>query len=294
MTNFEIDRRIGTLAKEEREALAQIVALIAEALTRKTWAEFGYADCYAWLTLGHGYSNGAAHRRICAAKLMQAVPAVEEKIASGVLQLSNLAIAQSAIGKEERRTGEKVESEKKRELLKSLESKTTPQAQSETAKAFPELELAKVDSLKATRDAWTLTVTLTHEEKASLDRARELLSHAEPDASWAQIIARLAKEEIKRRDPNEKQKRADARGVTLRGKRAVILARSNGQCEYIHHEGGRRCESRLRIEIDHIKPKAFGGGDDIENSRALCRKHNVLAAERALGREKANAWRLAT
>ena len=293
MTNIELDHRIGTLAKEERAALAQVVALIAEALTRKTWEEFGYADCYAWLTQGHGYSNGAAHRRICAAKLMQAVPAVEEKLASGLLQLSNRAIAQSAIGKEERRTGVKLEPEKKRELLARLESKTVPQAQTETAKAFPELEPANVESLKATRDVWTLTVTFTHEEKALLDRARELLSHAEPEGSWAKLIGRLASEEIKRRDPIEKQKRAGARGVTPTGKRTAILARSNGQCEHVHDETGRRCESRLRIEIDHIKPKAFGGGDEIENLRALCRKHNVLAAENALGRKEANAWRRA-
>ena len=52
MTNIELDDRIGSLAKKEREALAQFVTLIAEALTRKTWAEFGYADCYAWLTKG--------------------------------------------------------------------------------------------------------------------------------------------------------------------------------------------------------------------------------------------------
>lgn len=293
MTNIELDRRIGTLAKEERAALAQVVALIAEALTRKIWTEFGFADCYAWLTKGHGYSNGAAHRRICAAKLMQAVPAVEEKLASGVLQLSNLATAHSAIGKEERRTGKKITTEKKRELLHSLESKTAPQAQSETAKTVPELELTKVDSLKATRDAWTLTVTLTREQKALLDRARELLAHAEPEASWAQIIARLAKDEVKRLDPIEKQKRADARGVTA-GKRIIVLARSNGQCEHVHRETGKRCESRIRIEVDHIKPKAFGGGDEVENLRALCRHHNIIAAERAMGLEKAKAWRKAS
>ena len=72
---------------------------------------------------------------------------------------------------------------KKRELLKSLESKTAPQAQSETAKAFLELELAKRDIFKALGNAWTLTVTLTHEENTQLDRARELLSHAEREAS---------------------------------------------------------------------------------------------------------------
>jgi len=295
VTNLELDRRIGTLAKQEREALSQIVALIAEALTRKTRLDFGFADCYAWLTKGHGCSNGAAHRRICAAKLMQAVPAVEEKIASGALQISNLAIAHSAIRKEEQRTGSKVELEEKGELIASLESKTAPQAQIETAKAFPQLEPPKVDALKATHDGWTLTVTLTHGEKALLDRARELLSHTEPWASWAKIIARLALEEVKRRDPVEKQKRGDARGVTATGSlRTAVFARANGQCEHVHHETGRRCESRMRLEIDHVQPKAFGGGDEFENLRGLCRNHNAWAAERALGRSKANAWRRAS
>ena len=45
------------------------------------------------------------------------------------------------------------------------------------------------------------------------------------------------------------------------------------------------CGSRYRIQIDHVKPRALGGKNEIPNLRALCQTHNLLMAERTLGFE---------
>ncbi|MGZ3698894.1 MAG: HNH endonuclease [Bdellovibrionota bacterium] len=49
--------------------------------------------------------------------------------------------------------------------------------------------------------------------------------------------------------------------------------------------GGRRCESRYALEIDHILPVAHGGSHAPENLRVLCRAHNLQQAVEKLGPE---------
>ena len=56
--------------------------------------------------------------------------------------------------------------------------------------------------------------------------------------------------------------------------RKYIWERDDGQCAYIHHETKRRCASRYLLQIDHIKPFAFGGKTESENLRLLCAGHN--------------------
>ena len=68
------------------------------------------------------------------------------------------------------------------------------------------------------------------------------------------------------------------------GVRERVLGRADNQCEYVG-PGGIRCTARVGLEIDHIDPFGRGGGRGEENLRALCRAHNVFAAEREFGAE---------
>ncbi len=73
--------------------------------------------------------------------------------------------------------------------------------------------------------------------------------------------------------------------------RRLVLQRANAQCEFIDEQSGHRCECRTRIQIDHIVPKAWGGGNELSNLRALCRPHNLFEAERILGEEVMSSYR---
>jgi hypothetical protein len=44
---------------------------------------------------------------------------------------------------------------------------------------------------------------------------------------------------------------------------------------------GEHCDSRRRLELDHITPLALGGKSTVENLRVACRSHNDLAAVQA-------------
>ncbi|MGZ3791626.1 MAG: HNH endonuclease [Bdellovibrio sp.] len=65
---------------------------------------------------------------------------------------------------------------------------------------------------------------------------------------------------------------AQGRYISRHVKR-TIFERADGQCEFISTDG-HRCESHHLLEIDHIIPWSFGGGNNQENCRLLCRTHN--------------------
>jgi 5-methylcytosine-specific restriction endonuclease McrA len=62
------------------------------------------------------------------------------------------------------------------------------------------------------------------------------------------------------------------------------FARDGLQCAYVSPDG-RRCTARAFLEVDHVEPRARGGGDHADNLRVLCSAHNQLAAEQAYGRD---------
>ncbi|MGZ3771502.1 MAG: HNH endonuclease [Bdellovibrio sp.] len=58
-----------------------------------------------------------------------------------------------------------------------------------------------------------------------------------------------------------------------RNVKRVIFERAGGQCEFIGTDG-HRCESHHQLEIDHVIPWSFGGGNNEGNCRLLCKTHN--------------------
>ncbi len=71
-------------------------------------------------------------------------------------------------------------------------------------------------------------------------------------------------------------------------RRRAVWARDGGRCVFIG-DSGIRCQSRRMLEIDHKKPRALGGSDELENLRLLCRAHNDAERRRLLGEGKLSA-----
>ena len=58
--------------------------------------------------------------------------------------------------------------------------------------------------------------------------------------------------------------------------------RDRGRCTFVG-DGGKRCDSRERLEYDHVHPVARGGRTTVENLRLRCRAHDQFEAERVYG-----------
>ncbi len=55
-----------------------------------------------------------------------------------------------------------------------------------------------------------------------------------------------------------------------------IWQRDGGRCTYTEAANDRRCSSTHLLQLDHIKPFAFGGETSMANLRLLCQQHNLL------------------
>ena len=298
MTNREIESKMQALVKTERQITGEILTLVNLAQERKLYLELGFPSLFEWLVKGHHYSESAAYRRIQAARLLQSVPEISEKLDSGEVNLSTLAKAQSAIQACEKKTGEKLSSEIKASLVKKIEWKTQLEAERAILTVLPEAKSVQEKLSPVDADTSKLSTFLPNEVIEELKRVKDLLSHRFPNASFSEIVSHLTKYYLKREDPLKKEPASTAATVPLRKTkniraevRRTVLQKAGGACEWRDPVTKRRCGSRHQVEVDHVRPRALGGGDEIENLRCLCRNHNMMMAERNLGTEKAGNWR---
>jgi len=57
-------------------------------------------------------------------------------------------------------------------------------------------------------------------------------------------------------------------------KRAIIFNKFQRQCSYVDTLTKKKCDAKTFLQIDHIKPVAHGGGNELKNLRVLCANHN--------------------
>jgi hypothetical protein len=146
------------------------------------------------------------------------------------------------------------------------------------------------DPLTETLSRLHFTVSKRFLEK--LEAAKAALSHSRPggtaeeilEAGLDLVLERAAKRKgivVKPRviPPPSKEDRVPAHV------RRAVWKRDGGRCQWPIASGG-ICGSTLRLELDHVVPRARGGPSTIENLRLLCRAHNDIAARQVLG----DAW----
>jgi hypothetical protein len=170
-------------------------------------------------------------------------------------------------------------------------------------------------------DVFSLRVTLDAALKAELDELTALLSHKVPNGDLAAVLReavhcalekhgrrRGARAPARERAPAPKraparekaptEEQADAppsksaareppREVRSRPHvpayiRREVWKRDGGRCTW-RGPDGRRCESRWRLELDHVISFALGGTTTADGLRLLCRVHNQLYAEQVFG-----------
>lgn len=77
--------------------------------------------------------------------------------------------------------------------------------------------------------------------------------------------------------------------------RRQVWSKAQGRCEArLSKKGealGSRCNSTYALEIDHVKPIALGGTNELSNLRLLCRNHNTQAALNVFGQELITKYR---
>lgn len=281
MTNDEFEKKFSELVKTERKITSEILSMIREAERRKIYLERGFPSMFDWLVKAHHYSHSAANRRIQASRLLTDVPEVSAKLESGEVNLSTLAQIQQVVSRE-RKQGRKISAKEKQRLVQKIEGKSFEDTQRLLAAEFPE-STPKQDSLRPIGEsASRLNVDIDDETVTLLKEIKQMLSHSNPTASWGDAIKFAAKDVVSRKKKlTQSSAESAAHGDNKAAVHRSIIARG---CEFKDEKTGRVCGSHFQGQVDHIVPRALGGTDDPSNLRCLCRKHNLLMAERYFGK----------
>jgi hypothetical protein len=266
--------QIRTDAATERQAGLAVIHQLREVRARRLDARLGYRSLHEFCTEELRYSSGSAWRRIKAMEALEDLPELETPVA----QVTGLS---------------------KRETNRILA----------TIAPMPERpeKLRPIDA-----DQSELRVTLDATTLRELDRVRDLIAHSHPGASNADVIGYLAKLGLKKLDPAVRAKARPANDdraqrssnpppgeIELSDSSATAIpaaikrevwARDGGKCTYRSDQTGRVCGATAYLQLDHVQPRAMGGGNEASNLRLRCRRHNLLAAVDAFGRARMAAY----
>jgi hypothetical protein len=284
LSDQQLLTRLETFVEEERERLHSFLAWLGEVDRRKALEGRGYSSTFDYCVRRLKLSEDEAYRRITAARAAVARPEILSAMAGGHLSLS----AVSRIAPHVRRPDAL-------EIIARAEGKTARQIDEMLAPLgiVPE----KRDVIRAVTVAAQGTSGTSElradfsfrgspELRDAIARIREILSHRCPGGGLDELLLVIARDYLERHDP---QKGLPGRLAPVKGGssipagiRRAVWARDGARCSYIGTTGV-RCISRRFLEMDHVKPRALGGGDSIGNLRLLCRPHNDSERRRILG-----------
>ena len=183
-----IDQKLKSLAATERKITHEILLLIQTLDITKSYRELGYSSLFEYLTKEIGYSEGSAQRRIQSARLMKQVPAVEDKLKSGELNLTQVSLAQTAIRQEEKAKGHKLSDQQKTVILNQLKSKSTFETQKILKENLPSFEVPKPKTLPFGSDKVTVTMEFSDSEWKKVESLLAHFSHSVPDQKLESLL----------------------------------------------------------------------------------------------------------
>ena len=296
LSNNELLKKTRELIQQEREMLLQILLHMQEIEHRKLYLEKGYASLFEFTVQNLGYSEDAAYRRIQAMRLLKSVPEVQEKIATGSINLMTASRLQKFFYEHSKE--HEIPSEDKLELIQSVENKSSLEVKRELAKRNPQTILQ--ETLRALNEMeYELRMIIDVPLKEKLDHLKSLLSHRDPQMPYQRLFRELADLGLGKWDPTkqkqispEDQKKIEAPDYEIKSShiparlRRAVWIRDNGCCSFVDSVSKKRCGSRHLLQIDHIKPMALGGGNQFSNLRLLCSAHNLHRAAKTFGEMK--------
>lgn len=134
--------------------------------------------------------------------------------------------------------------------------------------------------------------TLDEETVVLLRKAQDLLSHVIPSRAAPDVLKRVLADWVRASERRKygltdqprvaRSGAPDSHSIPAAVQRAV-MRRDGHRCTFVSADG-RRCESRTRLEFDHVRPLARGGQTSVDNLRMRCRAHNFHEAEKVFGK----------
>jgi hypothetical protein len=315
LTDDELHSATLTKAHQQREVTLDLLKHLNEIERRQLFSKFKCSSLHDYCVTELKMTSGSACHHINAARLLKEIPAIEAKVSSGVIAMTTVAQAQ-AFFRREARAGNQFDTAKKQKVLTELEEKSTREADKILISNSEQPEIHFKERLtQRTETIVEMKLHFDEETVEALNRLKDIWSHAMPNANYADLIKRAAKESVSKNDPLEKARRSQSRAAEkavtaeprsvkagaagsktdktpalgLQSKKAevkrAVWLRDQARCTFVDSNGV-RCTAKRFVEEDHIRPKAIGGEYRIENIRLRCRTHNQRHAVNVYGWKK--------
>jgi hypothetical protein len=265
------------LVKIEKRTTAEVIAYLREIDQKRLYLERGYTSLFAYLTHGLGYTPSSAQRRIDGARLMSQVPEIKESLASGELNLMQVAILSQAVRQKAKEDPSvQIGTSEKKELLNLVKEKDLNETQKILSREL-DLEIKALDKKRIQKDeSVRLEVTLNKEQMELIGKAKELCSHTHPGASMAELIELLARNFIEKKTSGTAKMKAahsqNPRSIPVQTKRFIF--RRDQCCQWRDPVTGQKCGSKFQLQLDHKQSVWAGGTSDPDNLQLLCSIHN--------------------
>jgi hypothetical protein len=289
-----LHEKLVSISLAGRKLTLELLRHLREFDRRRLYAERGHSSLFEYVVEELKYSESSGQRRIFAMRALDDLPELEEKIESGELKVTQLAQIQSFL-RLERKSGKRVTISEKRSLIESMLGKSTRETERILAEKNPRVALRDQSKIVAPN---VVQVIFTADDAlmAELEEVRDRFAHRLPaGASLGDVIRFLARSALasvpeKKRASDEKTPPVGVPAPVVASRyipaavQREVWIRDEGRCAYVSEITGKRCGSRHRVQIDHIRPYSLGGrSDDPENLRLLCFTHNQSEARRWFG-----------
>jgi 5-methylcytosine-specific restriction endonuclease McrA len=301
LSNEQLLLSLENQFENERRTSHFILLHLKEIRTRRLYADRGFSSLFEMLIKRFHLSESSANQRLKALELMLAVPEVEESLKNGNVNLTTLAMAQRQIRREEKITGQKIDKDKKAEIVERIAGKTQAQTEKELLEILPESATAPQNlERRISIDATRLSLTLPDRVRDKLKKLKDIWAHVDPTMDYVELIERAADIALEKADRSKRVPKKQTQRLTDSVAREVISPpkrptyysiktdntlwnRASSRCEFVDQETGRRCTCTFGLERDHVVPIAKGGSNELSNLRLLCKPHNLMMARRHFG-----------
>lgn len=184
LSNEALETRLGKLLGAGARLEARVIAHLAEVEARRLHLSLGCSSLFDYCRKRLGLSDYEAFVRIAAARVARKYPVVFELLDRRELHLTAVCEVRDFLTRENHR-----------ELLGEVSGKTKLQIREFLRARFPLADIpASVKKLPAVDPLgpgrYRLELTLNAEQKAKLELARDLMSHANPSGDLAIVVER--------------------------------------------------------------------------------------------------------
>lgn len=333
VSDHQLLTNTDSIVVQDRKLTLKLLVHLHEIERRKLHLTLGYSSMFDYCRSRLCLSEGSAMRRIKTARCLARFPQLCGLLETGEVNLMSVALVSRVLNSENAECLiERICGKSKREV-EAIVAEYDPQTLIPPDRVTPVMiSLAASPRITATggseksskiegedNEAWhaagcqeepptaspdtpeklercsAIQFTAREEFMAKVERARMLLSHQMPGATFEQLFEIALDELIERRDPAARQKRREQHPSAAKtsdvkiGKRYVpaavrddVLVRDGFRCTFVGPDA-RRCTASVCLQVDHINPIARGGASTRDNLRILCAAHNRLEAERLMG-----------